>query len=797
MVVVLVAYAGCVKPNVTECDNGLICSPDRVCDELHRLCVQPDQLVVCRDMADAVPCTFGEVSSTGGFCRDGVCLQSICGDAVVTGAEECDGEVLPKTQCTQLGFYDEGKPLTCTAGCFYDRAECTGKCGDNNRDFANGEYCDGSLPNTFDSCVTFGFDAGVLACNNGFCIPGFSECEQLQWVQQAPDARPNAIWGAADNDVYAVGNDGLLAHFDGAAWLQVAGAPTVLDIRSVWGTASDDVYVAGGGMDGEGVAGFIFHFDGTQWTPMTLPANTPTLTGIWVGGGGGFAVGLNGTALRLVSGAWTAMTSPTSNSFRAVWASGPNNAFAGNNDGLYRFTGAGWVAQTLPVPGRINSLTGLPNGEVFAVGVASSLGIAAHFDGASWSAIDVPLCTADLLGVWAASATDVYATGFNGSSANSRTMFHYNGSSWTPITTPSPSKTTAVWGSSASSVWVGASTGIWHNEGAVFSLPTFYDYVEPPSGCGNILQPPCSTLPFSAIAGKSDHEVYAFGNVICSYDGENWRRSGASTARFSGAWISPTGIAFGAGTTDTVNSVFCNASGSYVVRTDAMVTWGTSSGTWVFDPPPNQSEHTAFNDVWGTSDSNVYVVGSTAADPCVAPAPLIRRYNGSSWSTITPPSGIQSISRIWGPSATEIYVMGTGGANVFQRYNGATWTVLPAPPVFCPVVMDMTGVGTEVLLTCLTDQHVYRFDGVAWQLHGSPHGAKFGARMRMVALSLDDVFVFGSNASAVGTISEYEAGQAYPVRYSGGPVLDAWGTPDRLFWVGSDGVHSLVRSVPW
>ena len=63
-------------------------------------------------------------------------------------------------------------------------------------------------------------------------------------VTTAPLTRPRAIWGATDEALWLVGEEGL-AFFDGSVWHPVRGAPAQL--TTVAGRSADDVWVGGGG----------------------------------------------------------------------------------------------------------------------------------------------------------------------------------------------------------------------------------------------------------------------------------------------------------------------------------------------------------------------------------------------------------------------------------------------------------------------------------------------------------------------------------------------------------------------
>jgi hypothetical protein len=117
-------------------------------------------------------------------------------------------------------------------------------------------------------------------------IPG----EDEPWVVDAP---LHGVWGAAADDVWAVGGQGVVVHFDGERWTYT---PTADDRRrtlwAVWGRAADDVWAVGG-------QGVVLHWDGSAWSLQ--PANSvATLFGVWGLGADVWAVGSLGTILRHV-----------------------------------------------------------------------------------------------------------------------------------------------------------------------------------------------------------------------------------------------------------------------------------------------------------------------------------------------------------------------------------------------------------------------------------------------------------------------------------------------------------------
>jgi hypothetical protein len=68
----------------------------------------------------------------------------------------------------------------------------------------------------------------------------------------------NAIWSSSPDNVWAVGEDGIALHFDGAAWQPVT-LPTFNILNAIWGSGPDDIWAAG-------EDGAMIHYDGGSWS---------------------------------------------------------------------------------------------------------------------------------------------------------------------------------------------------------------------------------------------------------------------------------------------------------------------------------------------------------------------------------------------------------------------------------------------------------------------------------------------------------------------------------------------------
>ncbi len=218
----------------------------------------------------------------------------------------------------------------------------------------------------------------------------------------APPAKavfPPAVWAVSAGDVWAVGDNGAIEHFDGSAWTLIA-SPVTTSLVAVWGSETNDVWAVG-------EKGTIVHFDGLSWTQVASPttARLGTLSGtaaddVWASSGAVpfLPPGIQGgaepdaTLLHFDGKNWktVASESPT-----AVAALARNDVWVGSCGSLRHFDGMAWTSFTTP-DGCISDLAGVPGGPVFAVNLSgvycmphalvlcSSFGLLG-FDGTAWT----------------------------------------------------------------------------------------------------------------------------------------------------------------------------------------------------------------------------------------------------------------------------------------------------------------------------------------------------------------------------------------------------------------------------
>lgn len=83
------------------------------------------------------------------------------------------------------------------------------------------------------------------------------------------------VWGSGKDNVFAVGQNGVVLQYDGVSWTELlVGASD--DLIAVWGTGPEDVVAVGG--RGNGI---VSHYDGKKWSTNVL-RGLPGINGVWM-----------------------------------------------------------------------------------------------------------------------------------------------------------------------------------------------------------------------------------------------------------------------------------------------------------------------------------------------------------------------------------------------------------------------------------------------------------------------------------------------------------------------------------
>lgn len=222
-----------------------------------------------------------------------------------------------------------------------------------------------------------------------------------------------SVGGTTPTDVYAIGENKFgpgsspatwVSHFDGQSWSDVykPNCSACGHLHAIWSRSASDVFAVGD-------TGVVLHYDGTTWSPQTS-GSLQSLNAVFGVSSTGpiFAVGDAGTILAYNGTAWQAQTSGTTQPLYAVWGSSPTDVFAaGANGTILHFDGNAWSNQTSGTTKTLRGVWGSSKSSVYAVGYQTTI---LHFDGTNWTTQSAGP-TLDLHGIWGSSPTDIFAVG--------------------------------------------------------------------------------------------------------------------------------------------------------------------------------------------------------------------------------------------------------------------------------------------------------------------------------------------------------------------------------------------------
>lgn len=351
------------------------------------------------------------------------------------------------------------------------------------------------------SAVTF-FGLSI-ALFQGWPAQGQTQASSILQVVPTPNQNSNsellAAGASSPNDIWAVGQSTI--HFDGTTWTAFP-APMIKGdnnsfLQGVVDISPTLAWAAGNVTDGAHPGQVIEQWNGTKWSLFPGPkfgkknrANVFAMTSssandVWAIGslvnvGNGLVSPLfehwNGTA-------WTATTGEPNNQFLfGASADAANDAWAVGFSGSDSITtsamhwdGTNWKSVATPNVGegtnKLNAVRALAPNDVWAVGFstpvaspkqAATVTLIEHFDGMSWAVVPSPNVgptganqSNRLLGLTANSAHDIWAFGSyfvaDESGHQMTLLLHWDGTSWTVASSPSPTKG----GSACDLLWAG------------------------------------------------------------------------------------------------------------------------------------------------------------------------------------------------------------------------------------------------------------------------------------------------------------------------------------------------------
>jgi len=501
----------------------------------------------------------------------------------------------------------------------------------------------------------------MSSCDNDPTDPSpVSPSEQviLQWEHPFPVVDVEDVWGAATDDVHAVGAYGQILHYDGDEWTYV-NSPTRAHLLSMWGLPTGDIWAVGW-------AGAIVHFDGREWRVQDS-GTQQSLFGVWASSPDTvLAVGWDGTVLRYDGGSWNAMTPPTTSDLLSIWGTSAHDLYVGARDALLHFDGTMWTDVGIQVRVRVIGIWGSSTDDVWVTDGTNWLW---HFDGTSWQNV-ITRVNYPFVSFWGFAADNIFACGQGGF------VSRFDGTSWSEQSL-GDLWLSGLWGASDKDMWV-TGTVVTGTAGVLFH----YDGTE-------------WTQVSRAVATRGLQDIWSNPTGDMAYavgfDGQVLAKNNAE-------WE-----AVPMTTSDDLEAVWGAPSGDVFVAASSGTCYQFDGSTW---HETNLGASVHLTDVWGTSGTNVFV-GSNKG---------LWRFDGSTWSLVV--HGYAS--GVWGTSESDVYAVGIDSLyenGSVEHFNGSVWSGVYNEPA--TLILSVAGTGPDDVVIIERNEgtnaeRLLKYNGASW-----------------------------------------------------------------------------------
>jgi hypothetical protein len=361
----------------------------------------------------------------------------------------------------------------------------------------NENYSGGIVKLTFSALILVGLS--IVALQG---MPAAAQTNAGSTFQVVPTPNGNksnssifAASASSATDIWAVGDSTM--HFNGTKWTAFA-APLIngeltADLQGVVDISPTEAWAVGNVTLGANPGQIIEKWNGTKWNlfpnPTLLPNSQGDLfamtssspTDIWAVGNlvqtlsNGVILsynlfehwnGTSWTPTFIQDNTFEALTGVSEDATNDAWAVGwvSPESDASNGTLAIHWNGTSWTEVATPEnvgegPNQLNAVVALTPDNAWAVGYSTpglagqsaTLTLILHWDGTTWSIVPSPNVGPNstsqsnrLLGITANSADDIYAFGSyfaaDGSGDQMTLLLHWDGTSWTIVTSPNPTK---------------------------------------------------------------------------------------------------------------------------------------------------------------------------------------------------------------------------------------------------------------------------------------------------------------------------------------------------------------------
>ena len=439
----------------------------------------------------------------------------------------------------------------------------------------------------------------------------------------------------------------------------------------------------------------VEHWNGTSWSIVASPnagAGDNHLADVacvsasdcWAVGSPDLIEHWNGTSWSIVTSPPGYLSGVTCSSASDCWAVGSV---------LEHWNGTSWSIVASPNVGELADVACISASNCWAVGSyynnPAEQTLVEHWNGTSWLIVASPNTSATqdnyLNSVTCGSASDCWAVGnyANASLAYQTLIEHWNGTSWSIVTSPNISTTdnNALYGVTCVSPSDCSAVG-YHDNGTVsetliqrWNGISWSIVASPNTGVDNynfLFDITCTSASTCWAVGESD------GTLVERWNGSSWSIVGSPSVSAIENYLSAI---------TCVSASDCWAVGYYQTEGffgPLIEHWNGTS--WSVVSSPSAALENYLSDVTCTSPSDCWAVGYYSGDQ--AYQTLVEHWNGSSWSIIVSPntsdtqsnflSGVTCVSSsdCWGVGR---YATGQAALTLTEHWNGSAWTIVGSP----------------------------------------------------------------------------------------------------------------------
>ena len=455
------------------------------------------------------------------------------------------------------------------------------------------------------------------------------------------------VWGSGSDNVFAVGNEGTIIHFDGTSWKRQAGG----EANDLFGLALSADFVAAGGAEGEVVTNF-----GGGLSVDSAATNATLRAMAIVDGDTAYGFGDGGTIVRHQNGSWTEESSGLFADLQGAWTDGVTTVVVGSGGTILRGSGGSWVPENTAEPGTLYDVWGASASDMLAVG---EKGVLLEYADGAWTKAG-NLTSAELRGVHGfGSAGPWFAVGGGGSIVQNLDGV------WEVGKSPTSLVLHGVWGANPNDVWAVGNLGV-----MVRFDGTSWTEFDSPTG-----------LTLYDVDGRSATDMFAIGagGVMAQWDGVEWSvvRSNTTVALRAVWGLGPDDVyAVGAGAT----IMHFNGLNWSQIKVEDQVIGGEAV------PVTDQ-----LFDLWGTSPTNIWAAGIGGA---VIHTEVDDLTGDLTWVKIPQDQNEVTVRGIWGFDAENMWLVGREGTVV--HFNGGTYT--PEETLSISTLYDVIGFGDTDLI---------------------------------------------------------------------------------------------------